>query len=294
MARIRPAAVGLLLALGVLLPVPPSGAATTISVGGPGYGQWQVGQLWHGPALNDGLVPAGTAIDLNPTDTDRLEVRAVGAGRIVGTCIADRQSSVFVDTVGIGVIGYVHLATGSIRTSGLVAKGQKLGTLATSFVKSACASSWTGPHLHLAFPHRYDVVRIAGQTAARYGYLELPDAPPPRRFVGHPAVRLTLTSVSTRLRVCADNLASNVVTVKLNRRGTRTSPGRAWTVTKLATARCLGFGDLDRGRRTIRGRVYVARAAINGRPVATWPAAGCRSASGGRGMCARALLNKRQ
>lgn len=294
MARIRAAAVGLVLAAGVLLPVAPTGAATTVAVAGPGYGQWQVGQLWHGPALNGGLVPAGTAIDLNPTDTDRLEVRAVGAGRIVGACVADRQSSVFVDTVGVGVIGYVHLATGSIRTSGLVAKGQKLGMLATSFVRSACASSWTGPHLHLAFPRRYDSVRIAGQTAVRYGYLELPDAPPPTRFLGKPSARLTLTSVSTRFLVCADNLASNVVTVKLNRRGTRKDPGRAWTVTKLATARCVGFGDLDGRNRTVRGRVYVARAAINTRPVAAWPATGCHPASAGRGMCARALLNKRQ
>ncbi|RZI86715.1 MAG: hypothetical protein EOO67_15215, partial [Microbacterium sp.] len=151
----------------LLLP-PTAGAATSLSVAGPGRGTWQIGQMWHGGALGGGLVPAGTSIDLSPISGSPLDVYAVAAGRIVKTCVSSTQSTVFVDTPGLGVIGYSHLRTGSILTSGNIARGQRLGSLATTYLKSACATSWTGPHLHLSFPARYDVLKLAGQTASRY------------------------------------------------------------------------------------------------------------------------------
>lgn len=271
-----------------------AGAATALSVAGPGKGSWQIGQMWHGGALGGGIVPAGTSIDLSPIAGSSRDVYAVAAGRIVKTCVSPTQSTVFVDSAGIGVIGYSHLATGSILSSGNIAQSQRLGTLATSYVKSACATSWTGPHLHLSFPARYDTLKLAGQTASRYAVLQFPTPQVPKRFLGRPAANLTLTASAARLDVCADNLRGNVVVVRLDLRRTVTSAGRYWMANKVATTRCVRFDNLDGASRILPGRTYVARAALNQHPSTSWSYPGCYRETGGQGMCDRTLLNIRQ
>ncbi|MCX6396956.1 MAG: M23 family metallopeptidase [Propionibacteriales bacterium] len=268
----------------------PSAAATELSVAGPGAGTWQIGQMWHGGSLGDGIVPAGTSIDLSPISGSPKDVYAVAAGRIVRTCVSPTQSTVFVDSVGIGVIGYSHLATGSILTGGNVAQGQRLGTLATTYVKSACATSWTGPHLHLSFPARYDVLKLAGQKTSRYAVLQFPTPRLATTFLGRPGIALSLTATAARVDVCADNLPGDVVVVRLNLRATSTSPGRSWSASKVATSRCVRFENLDGAGRVLRGRTYVARAALNQNPSTSWSYPGCYRATGGQGLCDRALF----
>lgn len=287
--RTRAAALaGILLA--VLLPAaPPAGAATSLSVAGPGRGTWQIGQMWHGGALGGGIVPAGTSIDLSPIQGSPRDVYAVAAGRVVKTCVSPTQSTVFVDSVGVGVIGYSHLRSGDIVTSGNVAKGQRLGTLATSYVKSACATSWTGPHLHLSFPARYDVLKLAGQTTSRLQVLQFPTPQVPKKFAGSPVARLVLTTAAARLEVCASNLPGNVVAVRLNLRGTASAPGRFWTASKVATARCVRFENLDGAGNTVRLRTYTARAALNQPPKLTWTPPGCLARTARQGLCDRAV-----
>lgn len=290
--RIRPLLLAAVLVLTGAALVPPSAqAATALSVAGPGQGTWQIGQMWHGGALGGGIIPAGTSIDLSPINGSPLDVYAVAAGRIVKTCVSPTQSTVFVDSAGIGVIGYSHLKSGSILTSGNIAVGQRLGTLATTYVKSACATSWTGPHLHLSFPMAYDTLKLAGQTASRYAVLQFPTPKVPKTFVGHPGANLTLTRTAARFDVCADNLRGNVVVVRLNLRGTATSPGKYWMASKVATSRCVRFDNLDGAGRIALRRVYVARAALNQRPSTAWTYPGCYRSTGGQGLCDRALLS---
>lgn len=281
----------MLVLTGAALVAPSARAATALSVAGPGQGTWQIGQMWHGGALGGGIVPAGTSIDLAPINGSPLEVYAVAAGRIVRTCVSPTQSTVFVDSVGIGVIGYSHLRSGSIATSGYLARGQRLGTLATTFVKSACASSWTGPHLHLSFPMAYDTLTLAGQRASRFAVLQFPTPNVPTRFLGHPSASLTLTRTAARLDVCADNLAGNVVNVRLNLRRTATRPGRSWRATKVATARCVRFSNLDGPDRIAVRRVYLARAALNQLPSTAWTYPYCYRSTAGQGLCDRARFS---
>lgn len=264
---------------------PSASSATSLSVAGPGQGTWQIGQMWHGGALGGGIVPAGTSIDLSPINGSPLDVYAVAAGRIVKTCVSPTQSTVFVDSVGIGVIGYSHLKTGTIPTSGNIAKGQRLGSLATRYVKSACATSWSGPHLHLSFPARYDTLKLAGQTTSRLKVLQFPTPSVPRTFVGRPGANLTLSKSAARFDVCADNLAGNVVVVRLNLRGTAKAAGRSWMTNKVATSRCVRFDNLDGAGGIPAGRTYVARAAINQHPSLSWPSSGCYSPTGRQGLC---------
>lgn len=267
----------------------PAQSATSLSVAGPGRGTWQIGQMWHGGALGGGIVPAGTSIDLSPVTGSPLDVYAVGAGRVVKTCVSPTQSTVFIDTVGIGVIGYSHLKSGAIVSSGSVAKGQRIGQLATSYVKSACATSWTGPHLHLSFPARYDTLKLAGQTASRYEVMEFPTPVVPRKFVGSPVANLTLSRTAARLDVCANNLPGNVVVVRLNLRGTATFPGKYWMASRAASTRCVRFDNLDGAGSIPLGRTYTARAALNQHPSTSWNPPGCYAETGGQGLCDRAL-----
>lgn len=263
-------------------------AATSFSAGAPGWGTWHTYQMWHGPVLGDGLVPAGTALDIAPLSGASKDVYAVEAGRIVGTCRSSTQSSVYVDSPGIGVIGYVHLATGSILTSGTVARGQRLGTLATTYQRSACATSWTGPHLHLALPARYDEVRLGGQRVRAHTDLDFPATPPPTKtFNGTPRASIRVIPAAVRVIVCADNLPGNTVTVELTRKGTSEFKKNVRYATQRATGRCVRFTNLDGPRATVPGALYTQRSAINQRPSSTWPGSGCWTPTNGQGLCSQ-------
>ena len=272
----------------VVLLQPAARSATSLSVAGPGRGTWQIGQMWHGGALGGGIVPAGTSIDLSPISGSSLDVYAVAAGRIVRTCVSPTQSTVFVDSAGIGVIGYSHLRTGSIPMSGLVAKGQRIGALATTYQKSGCATSWTGPHLHLSFPARYDVLELAGQTASRYRVLSFPTPQVPRTFSRGAVGKLALTRTEARIRVCADNLPGNVVTVRLSRQAKKGSPARVWKVSRVAASRCERFDNLDGPGAITPKRLYGLRVALNQQPSPSWSSAGCTTSTRGQGLCGRA------
>ncbi|MET3961993.1 hypothetical protein ABIE44_001927 [Marmoricola sp. OAE513] len=270
----------------VFLVVPGARSATSLSVGAPGSGTWQVGQMWHGGALGGGIVPAGTSIDLSPIYGSPLDVYAVAAGRIVKTCVSPTQTSVFVDSPGLGVVGYSHLATGSTLVKGTVAKGQRLGRLATSYVKSTCATSWTGPHLHLSLPARYDVLKLGGHEVERYAVLPF-GSREAKTFVGRPSSSLTVTRKAVNLVVCADNLVGNVVHVRLSHPRKGKHVAYAWRTSKRATSRCVTFKNIDGKGRTLARTTYSQRSAVN-QPPPTWDVPGCYAATNGQGLCNRA------
>lgn len=81
------------------------------------------------------------------------------------------------------------------------------------------------------------------------------------------------------LTICADNLAGNTVYVDFRR------SGKEFTVPpKIATSRCVTFYDMD-GAGPMNHTTYFSRAALNQKPDTGWPAPGCASVTGKKGLC---------
>lgn len=261
-------------------------AVTSLSTGAPGKGNWYVLQMWHGSSLGT-LVPAGTAIDLKPRPGAPRDVYSVGSGTIVKTSVCKNHATVYVNTVGIGIIGYVHLSSTAVLRSGRVSAGQKLGRIAGVYSETGdkgCTRSWNTPHLHIAFPKRYGTLALGGNTVLRMNQT-LNFGGLPTVFSGNVSSSLSLTVASANVTICADNLLGNTVTTRLSRPAANGYSARSWTKSKLASSRCVTFSNMDGDGNTFANVTYTQRSALNSTPSSTWSGSGCFAETGGRGLC---------
>jgi len=214
--------------------------------------------------------------------------------------------------------GYVHIRP-QVSKGNVVAANQKIGIIETNQAAAKCGGSPTGPHLHFRLLYNGANTSIVGATFGGWtvgvqdGYYNDPahksslytkngvtkhvyealdntmtphvtptptTPPPPTVFVnGVSSLYQDQSWGRANLKICADNLAGQMVYVDFRR------DGRVFTIQpQRATSNCIVFYDLDGSGPMNKATTYYSRAALNQSPQSTWPIP-CAAATGGQGLC---------